>query len=138
MHNKERGVSLYIAFMIMTTLLGIALGTSTLLFSQLGVLKGIGHSVFAFYAAEAGLERALYLDNTVCFQEENHAPCLAVEFGSIGAVLPGSVSLSNGASYHLTAESPGNSGCPDTLGHNYCVRAEGSYEQARRAIRMAR
>ena len=138
MKNKEQGVSLYIAFMIMTILLGIALGMSSLLFSQLSILKGIGHSILAFYATEAGLERALYIDNTECFEEENHASCLATAFDSIGASPPGSVSLSNEASYQLKAESPGDSGCPDTLGYNYCVRAEGSYEQARRAIRVAR
>ena len=124
--------------MIMTILMGIAFGMSSLLFSQLSILKGMGHSIFAFYATEAGLERALYIDNTVCLEEESHAPCLAAEFDSIGAVPPGSVHLSNGASYQLKAESPGDSGCPNTLGYNYCVRAEGSYEQARRAVRVAR
>ena len=139
MKNKERGVSLYIAFMIMTALLGIALGVSSLLFSQISVLKGIGHSVFAFYATEAGLERALYIDNTVCLEEEDHAPCLATEFSAIGAAPPpASVSLSNGASYQLKAESPGEPGCSDSLGYNYCVRAEGNYEQAQRAVRVAR
>ena len=135
MKDKERGVSLYISFMIMTTLLGIALGISSLLFSQLGILKGLGHSVFAFYATEAGLERALYIDNVVCAQEAEHAPCLAAEFASIP---PGELILDNGASYKLQAESPGDAGCPDTLGYNYCVRAEGMYEQAKRAVRVAR
>ena len=138
MKNKERGVSLYIAFMIMTILLGIAFGMSDLLFSQLIILKGMGHSVFAFYATEAGLERALYINNTVCLEEDDHAPCLIVEFDSIGAASPGGVLLSNGASYQLRAESPGDPGCPDTLGYNYCVRAEVSYQQAKRAVRMAR
>lgn len=121
--------------MIMTTLLGIALGTSTLLFSQLGALKGIGHSVFAFYATEAGLERALYLDNTVCLTQEDHAVCLAGEFTSLTSE---DLTLSNGAAFELQAESPGQGGCPEDLGYSHCVRSEGSYEQARRAVRMAR
>ncbi|MDA1337707.1 MAG: hypothetical protein O3C23_03040 [bacterium] len=135
MKDKERGVALYISFMIMTTLLGIALGISSLLFSQLGILKGLGHSVFAFYATEAGLERALYIDNIVCAGEVEHAPCLAAQFASI---LPQDRVLDNGASYQITAESPGDAGCPDTLGYNYCVKAEGIYEQAKRAVRVAR
>lgn len=135
MKNKEQGISIYIAFMITTILLGIALGTSSLLFSQLGILKGLGHSIFAFYATEAGLERALYIDNTVCQGAEEHDICLAAEFNNIP---PEDMILGNGASYKLKAERPGDAGCPDTLGYNYCVRAEGSYKQARRAIRVAR
>jgi len=132
----ERGVSLYIAFMIMTVLLGIALGANTLLLSQLGFLKGIGHSVFAFYATDAGVERALYLDTTVCSKEEQHAPCLLGEFNDIGASPPGSVLLSNGASYQLIAENGGVGGCPAEK--NYCVKSTGSYQEARRAVRVAR
>ena len=139
--QSQKGVSLYIAFMIMTILLGIAFGMNNLLFSQLGILKGMGHSVLAFYATEAGLERALYIDSTVCLEIEvgvGHAPCLSAEFDTIGASSPGSVSLSNGASYQLRAENPGDPGCPDGLGYNYCVRVEGDYKEAKRAFRVAR
>ena len=135
MKNKEQGISIYIAFMITTILLGIALGVSSLLFSQLGILRGLGHSIFAFYATEAGLERALYLDNTVCLGAEDHRLCLEIEFDNIPSE---ETILNNGASYKLKAESPGDAGCPDTLGYSHCVRAEGSYQQARRAIRVAR
>ena len=133
--TAQRGVSLYITFMIMTILMGIAFGMSSLLFSQLGILKGMGHSVLAFYATEAGLERALYIDNTICLEAEEHAPCLTAEFAGIP---PEQMVLDNGASYQLKAESPGEPGCSDALGYNYCVRVEGSYKQARRAIRIAR
>jgi hypothetical protein len=134
--SAERGVALYITFMIMTVLLGIALGTSTLLFSQLGLLKGIGHSVLGFYAMDAGVERSLYLDNSVCASASDHAVCLNNEFIAIGASFPGSVQLSNGAAYQLIAESTGAGGCPAT--NNYCVKSTGSYQEARRAVRVAR
>ncbi|MDP4007154.1 MAG: hypothetical protein Q8P55_00965 [bacterium] len=138
--SSETGVSLYISFMIMTALLGIAFGVSTLLFSQLGILRGMGYSVFAFYATEAGLERALYIDNTVCLEVEvgvSHAPCLVTEFASIPLE---DLVLSNGASYQLKAESPGELGCTDEdpPGYNFCVKATGIYENARRAVRVAR
>jgi len=139
--NRQRGVALYITFMVMFALLGVVLGTSTILISQFGVLRGIGYSVLAFYATEAGVERALYIDNTVCLEVENHATCLADEFDIIGVSPPGSVLLSNGASYQLKAESPGdpeNPGCLDGLGYNYCVRAEGNYKEVQRAVRVAR
>lgn len=135
MKNKEQGVSLYIAFMIMTVLLGIALGVSSLLFSQLGILRGLGHSIFAFYATEAGLEHALYLDNTACQGSQEHDVCLAAAFDSIPLE---DMVLDNGASYKLTAESPGEAGCPDTLEYTHCVRVEGNYKQAKRAVRIGR
>ena len=136
--TKERGVSLYIAFMIMTVLLGIALGANTLLLSQLGFLKGLGHSVFAFYATDAGVERALYLDNTACIEEEDedHDECLNDEFDAIGASPPGSVSLSNQAAYQLIAEQGGMGGCPSAK--SYCIKSIGIYQEARRAVRVAR
>lgn len=133
--NKEQGVSIYIAFMITTILLGIALGMGNLLFAQLGILKGLGHSIFAFYATEAGLEHALYLDNIICLGAEDHRFCLATEFDNIPSE---EMTLNNGASYELKAERPGDAGCPDTLEYTYCVRSEGSYGQAKRAIRVAR
>lgn len=138
MRNKEKGVSIYIAFMIMTILLGIALGVSSLLLSQINVLRGIGHSIFAFYATEAGLEYALYIANTDspqgCIDSPDPVSCL-------GSKLPaGPVLLANGASYQIAPESPGQGGCPSDpeLNYTYCVRAEGNYEQARRAVRVAR
>lgn len=132
--SGQRGVSLYIAFMIMTALLGIALGVSSLLFSQIGILKGIGHSVFAFYATEAGLENALYIANTTCFEDPDPVVCLQTNLPA------GQVPLANEASYQLRAEAPGDPGCSDdpVLNYTYCVRAEGNYEQARRAVRVAR
>ena len=133
--QSQKGVSIYIAFMIMTTLLGIALGVSSLLFSQLGILRGMGHAVLAFYATESGVEHALFLDNTFCASEVEHAPCLITEFSNIP---PAELILTNGASYALLAEDAGVGGCPGALGFNYCVKATGSYKEARRAVRIAR
>ena len=135
--TEERGISLYLAFMIMTLLLGIALGASALLMAEISILKGIGHSVFAFYATDAGVERALYLDTTLCVEEEDRAGCLEEQFDAIGASPPaGSIGLSNGASYQLEAETPGAGGCPADSG--YCVKSTGSFQDARRAVRGAR
>lgn len=133
--QSQKGVSLYIAFMIMTTLLGIAIGTSALLFSQIGILRGMGHAVLAFYATEAGVERALYIDNTFCANEVEHEPCLTTQFS---AIPPVELILTNGASFVLLAEDAGTGGCPGALGFNYCVKATGSYKEARRAVRIAR
>jgi len=61
-NNSQKGVSLYLALMIMTVLLALALGISAILFGQIKMIRGMGNSVIAFYAADSGIEMILYLD----------------------------------------------------------------------------
>jgi Tfp pilus assembly protein PilX len=61
--QKQRGVSIYLAFMIMTILLVIGLGANYLVASEIKVMRNMNNSVIAFYAAETGIEKTLYLDN---------------------------------------------------------------------------
>ncbi|MBU1877210.1 pilus assembly PilX N-terminal domain-containing protein [Patescibacteria group bacterium] len=51
--------------MIMTILLTIGLGTNYLLVSEIKIMRNMNNSVIAFYAAETGIEKTLYLDNIV-------------------------------------------------------------------------
>lgn len=57
---NSKGVSLYFSIAIMAILLAIALGISTILIGQIKVIKGMGDSVAAFYAADTGIERVMY------------------------------------------------------------------------------
>lgn len=65
--TSEQGVSLYLAVIIMSILLAIVLGMSAILFSQLKMVGETGSSVIAFYAADSGIENALY-DENKCLQ----------------------------------------------------------------------
>jgi hypothetical protein len=56
----KRGVSLYLALIIMFILIAIGLGVSLIIVSQMKMMKGMGDSVVAFYAADTGIEQALY------------------------------------------------------------------------------
>ena len=56
---NQKGVSLYLAVVVMTALLAIVFGTSTILSVQFKTIKGMEHSVSALYAADTGIERAL-------------------------------------------------------------------------------
>ncbi|KKN91784.1 hypothetical protein LCGC14_0214570 [marine sediment metagenome] len=56
----QRGVAIYLAIVIMFVLLGIGLGISTLLVGQIRIIRGMGYSVVALYAADTGIERVLY------------------------------------------------------------------------------
>lgn len=126
----EKGVSLYMTFMIMALLFSIGLGMSALLLSQLDMLRSIGYSVLAFYATEAGIDRVLYIDQKDCAGQADRIACLQAP----GVVPSGSQPLGNGASYTMAIEPPGGL-CPTPT---YCVKSVGTYQQARRAVRVGR
>lgn len=109
-NNLQQGVSLYLALMIMTLILAISLGISTILVSQIKMIRGMGDSIMAFYAADTGIERAL----------------------SEGQVVSGN--LENGASYNVQVLLPG----PDCSGQNYCLKSVGVFRETRRAIEITR
>ncbi len=58
--GSQKGVSIYLAIIIMFILLSIALGVSVIIVSQMKMIRGMGNSVIAFYAADTGIERSLY------------------------------------------------------------------------------
>lgn len=71
-HNKalkinkgEKGVSLVIAFFIMVIIVAIVLAITTLLYNEIKMIRNIGNSVVAFYAADSGIEKVLYYDRKV-------------------------------------------------------------------------
>lgn len=63
----QKGASLYFTVFILTIMMAIVLGLSSILIGQTRMLKGMGDSVIAFFAADSGIERILYLDN-ICRQ----------------------------------------------------------------------
>jgi len=58
--NSKKGVSLYLALMIMFILIAIGLGVSLIIVSQMKMIRGMGNSVVALYAADTGIEHAMY------------------------------------------------------------------------------
>jgi len=74
--TTKKGVSIYLALMITFVLLAISLGVSLIIVSQMKMMKGMGDSVIAFYAADTGIEESLYKsrqlgDNSGIFPDEN-------------------------------------------------------------------
>lgn len=109
--SKQKGVSLYIAIMIIAILLAIVLGAGAILLAQLKVIKGMENSIVAFYAADSGIERVL-------MDRSNPLP-----FDGY------SETLDNGASYEITAlVAP----VPD----NFYIRSVGEYKGTKRAIEV--
>jgi len=68
--NAQKGVSVYLAIIIMFILLGIGLALSTILVGQIIIMREMGHSVVALYAADTGIERTLYAIR----KEEGYTP----------------------------------------------------------------
>lgn len=116
-------------FMVMTLLLGIGFGMSALLLTQLDTLRGIGYSVLAFYATDAGIDRMLYIDQKSCAGDPDRVGCLHTIIDPLGTQ-----TLSNGAQYAVEIQSPGGVCTAST----YCAKSVGTYQQARRAVRVGR
>jgi hypothetical protein len=109
--NSHQGIAIYLVLMIMAVVLAAALALSAILISQIKIIKGLGNSVVAFYAADTGIERELY--------EKNHPP-----FSYSG-------SLDN-STYEVQVLAPG----PDCDAENRCVKSIGSFKESKRAIEI--
>ena len=113
--NKlQQGTSLYLSLVIMTVLLSIALGMSTIFIGQSKMIKALGNSVIAFYAADAGMEEVL-LNRT----NPSDIP---------------QTSLPNGAMYQVSVTAGGVGDCASE--NNYCIKSIGVYQETRRAIEI--
>lgn len=118
MMNNSKGVSLYLSMLVMSILLSLALGIGAILLGQIKTMKSMGNSVTAFYAANTGIERALY----------------GISKGdSIGSHYAGFL---GGSSYSADIIAPDG----DCLAPYYCIKSTGvfSQTQTKRAIKIIR
>jgi len=60
--NSQKGISLILTFFIMTIILAIVLGVAAILVSEIKIIRAMGNSVVAFYAADSGIEKTFYFD----------------------------------------------------------------------------
>jgi hypothetical protein len=114
-NNNQSGLSLFLTIIIMAVLLAIVLGLGTIFLGQVVMLREMGYSVIALYAADAGIEKVLT-------NRENPEP------------LDGdSETLDNGASYHILVLSPGEEGCQALT---FCIKSVGTYKGVSRAVEV--
>ncbi|MDP4008946.1 MAG: hypothetical protein Q8P71_00785 [bacterium] len=142
---SQQGVSVFISMVVMTILLGIGFGMSAIFFDQVSSLRGLGDSVTAFYAAEAGIEQVLISDQQIINEEIScsdlaaRLPCLIEALGGDQGLTK---DLKNTASYELnmeSAEKNKNSSCYDQGGRRaYCAKSTGTFEGSSRSIRITR
>lgn len=147
-HNSQKGISLLFIVLITSLILAIGLGISSLLIQEMRIMGEIGYSVIAFYAADNGIEAALY----DLYQSESPIPT--------HSYLSDDADLGN-AHYDTEAEcchfefekcsfgNPDNPEeerpiCPlgiENIGSNcdalnYCLKSLGSYQKVKRAIEI--
>ena len=143
--SHEKGVSLYLAVVMLSIILAVAFGLVAILMGQIKMMRVIGFSVTAYYAAETGVERALYD---------------YIQSGTIPFISPVPYSdqvLPNNSSYtvsvvccHYAApdcswDETGDNVC--SLGDayidenceatDYCARSVGTYRGVKRAIEVS-
>jgi hypothetical protein len=61
----QKGVSVYIAFLVACLVLAMALGISAILFSQIKMTGEIGDSVISLSTADSGIEKTFFYDRKV-------------------------------------------------------------------------
>jgi hypothetical protein len=58
--KNQKGISLLMVFFIMTIILSVVLGLSTILVNGFKEIRNLGDSLVAFYMADSGIEKTLY------------------------------------------------------------------------------
>jgi len=105
--DSQKGVSLLITLLIMAAILAIALGVSRLSLGEIKISRDAPKSLIAYYAAESGVEWALYEDriNGQALVDYSFSDCIETDIcysGSASGVSPARTIISNG-SYQNTA-----------------------------------
>ena len=111
--SSSPGVSLVFVVLMSSVILSIAFGVSGILVKQAKVLRGVGNSVVAFFAADTGIEEFLLTKPLKGITETE---------------------LSNLAKFRVDVTDGGEGGCPASL--NFCVKSIGTFEEAKRAIEI--
>jgi len=112
--KHQYGASLYLALMVMTIMLAIALGLSGIFIGQTKTIKQIGNSVIALCAADTGIEVVLLNRNSPA-----NIPVTA---------------LSNSATYQVIVVVGGTGSC--LAGSHYCIKSIGTYLGTKRAVEI--
>lgn len=113
MKNDPKGVSAILALLVLSAVLAIALSVSSIMVSQLKFGRTAGHSVPAFFAADAGIEKVL---------TKRNSPSAIPE-----------TTLSNGAKFWVEVTAGGTGSCSAT---KYCIKSTGEFMETRRAVEV--
>ncbi len=119
--KNNKGSSLYFSMVVIAVILGVALGTSAILINQIRMVRGMGNSVVALYAADTGVEHAL-MNMRGEVPDTSSIPLTTIDTFSDGST----------ATYQVAIEEPGE----DCEAENFCVKSTGTYAEVMRAIEV--
>ena len=122
--NKETGSSMYFAMMVLTVTLGVVLGLTTIVVSQIKMVRSMHYSVVAYYAADSGIEEALrdlFKGSGLPASTENGS-------GSVGEA-------DFKADFNYTIYNSSEESCNKQY---YCIKSIGEYKNIKRAIEVGR
>lgn len=118
--NYESGIAVTLSILILSAVLAIALGASTILLREIQFARTSNFYVRAFFAADSGIEKILTLRET----PNNFSECTT----------PASpCALSNGAEFWIIVNASTTPGC---VADNYCIESVGRYGGTKRAIEV--
>jgi len=109
--QNQRGISILFAISILSIVLAIGLGVSSVLIKQIRTITQTGYSVTAFYAADNGIEEVLLSSSPESIPETQL----------------------NGSTYQVVVT---DSEDPDCDAVNFCIKSIGEYKGVRRAVEI--
>jgi len=122
-------VSVFLAIIILSILLAIGLGLSTILVSQIRMIKEISDSISSFFAADTGAERILYEDKM----------CRLPGCGSLSWICLDIVNCDDGRSAGSVSGALGSASyLANTNDGAISISSQGIYRGTRRAVRIER
>lgn len=126
--KKEEGIALYVTIIILGIIFSIGFTMATLLMGEFKIARNISNFVPAIYAADTGIERALYKVR----KSGDFAPgaCGTPPCSYTLPAGPGTT-LNNGAVYSVEVLDTGAGSCTAAY---QCIKAVGSVEETNRAF----
>lgn len=125
--NYKNGFSLYLAILVLSVLISIAVGLNTIVINQLKMVREFGNSVIALHAADTGVETALF-----CLYQPEKCPSSLCSFlsppnfdctGNLGE-----------ATFEVKVRQSGTIECPSSVFNFYCIISTGRYKETSRTI----
>lgn len=118
LQNKQKGVIMFLTIVVLAVLLSIGLAITTILMGEIRIIRSIGKSVVAFYAADTGIEKVL-------LGQVNPQPVPLGPYINYGSF---------SAEYKVDVEYAGS----DCTANTFCLFSYGTFQGVTRAIEVKR
>jgi hypothetical protein len=137
----QKGISLYLGIVVLSVILSIVFGLTAILLNQIKMMREMGYSVTAFFAAETGVERVLKV--IIADEDTPTSPSSGPDHEGYSYW----ETLGNEASYDVkivcckASECELGFSCPTGFEHDdnclatrFCVRSVGTFQGIQRAV----